>query len=113
MEIDQIREYCLSLTGTTEGMKWGEHLTFMVGEKMFAIFGLDQSPINASFKVSDKDYEEYIFRPGMIPAPYLAGAKWVAINDISLLSEEEWKKILFNAYEIIKAKLPKKVRESL
>lgn len=94
-------------------MKWGEHLTFMVGEKMYAIFGLDQSPINASFKVSDEDFEHYAAREGMVPAPYLARAKWIAISDIGQLSENEWKKILSEAYEIIKQKLPKKVQENL
>lgn len=105
MEIEDIRNYCLSLPGTTEGMKWGEHLTFMVGEKMYAIFGLDQMPINASIKFSDEDFERLpAERPIFKPAPYLARAKWLAINDINLLSDEEWVTFLRNAYEIIKAK---------
>jgi len=113
MEIEEIREFCLSQPGTTEGLKWGEHLTFMVGEKMYAIFGLDQTPINASFKVSDEQFEEMGTRSGMLPAPYLARAKWIAVKDISIIHDDEWKEILTNSYEIIKAKLPKRVRENL
>ena len=113
MEIDEIREFCLKLPGTTEGMKWGEHLTFMVGEKMYAIFGLDQTPINASFKVTDEGFEEMCKRPHFDPAPYLARAKWVAIKDIGLLSNEDWQHFLTTAYETIKAKLSKKVRDNL
>ena len=75
MEMDEIREYCLSLKGTTEGMKWGEHLCFMVGEKIYAVFGLDQTPVNASFKVSDEEFEEMALRVGMKPAPYFAKNK--------------------------------------
>lgn len=113
MGIEEIREYCLSLPGTTEGMKWGEHLTFMVGNRMYAIFGLDQTPINASFKVSDKEFEEMSDQPGMKPAPYLARNKWIAIDDIGGLGFEQWKKILKNAYTIIRNKLPKKIQENL
>ncbi|MEP1094562.1 MAG: MmcQ/YjbR family DNA-binding protein [Cyclobacteriaceae bacterium] len=113
MGIEEIREYCLSLPGTTEGMKWGEHLTFMVGTKMYAIFGLDQTPINASFKVSDEGFEKMSGQPGMKPAPYLARNKWIAIEDIGFLNEQKWKEILENSYMIIKKKLPKKVQDQL
>lgn len=113
MEIDEIREYCLSKAGVTEGMKWGEHLTFMVGEKMFAIFGLDQNPINASFKVSDEDFEVMQYSQGMKAAPYLARHKWIAIEDISLISPKHWKRILDNSYELIKSKLSTKLKKEL
>ena len=113
MGIEEIREYCLTLPGTTEGMKWGEHLTFMVGSKMYAIFGLDQTPLTASFNVSDEDFEEMSDSPGMKPAPYLARNKWIAIDDIGLLNEQRWREILDKSYSIIRNKLPKKVQESL
>ncbi len=113
MGIEEIREYCLTLPGTTEGMKWGEHLTFMVGTKMYAIFGLDQTPINTSFKVSDEDFEEMSDSPGMKPAPYLARNKWIAIDDIGSLSDQKWKEILDKSYTIIRNKLPKKVQANL
>ncbi|MCP4460007.1 MAG: hypothetical protein GY816_18590 [Cytophagales bacterium] len=113
MEIDQLREYCLSMTGTTEGMKWGENLTFMVGGKIFAVFSLDTTPINASFQVSDEDFETMSERERMKPAPYFAKNIWICVENIGIVSDNEWKEILTNAYEIIKAKLPEKVRENL
>ena len=113
MEIEEIREYCLELPGTTEGMKWGEHLTFMIGNKMYAIFGLDQTPINASFKVSNEIFDQMADRPQMKPAPYMARNKWIAVEDIAAISDQEWKEILLNSYSIIKEKLPKKIKENL
>ncbi len=113
MGIEEIRDHCLTLPGTTEGMKWGEHLAFMVGNKMYAIFGLDQTPINASFKVSDDDFEEMSGLPGMKPAPYLARNKWIAVDDIRFINDEKWKNILDKSYGIIRDKLPKKIRENL
>ena len=113
MEIESIREYCLQKPGVTEGMKWGDHLTFMVAEKMFVIFGLDQTPINASFKVSDEDFELMQHQLGMKAAPYLARYKWIAIDDIGIIPESDCKRILDNSYELIKNKLPKKVQASI
>ena len=40
MDVETFREYCLSLPGTTEGMKW-DHLCFMIEEKIFVIIALD------------------------------------------------------------------------
>ena len=113
MEIDEIRMFCLSLPGTTEGMKWGDNLTFMVCEKMFAIFSLDATPINGSFKVSEEEFIKMSEYPNMKPAPYFAKNMWISIDDISLLNPDEWQRILKNAYSIIRAKLPKKVQQSL
>lgn len=72
MGIEEIRTYCLSLPSTNEGIKWDKHLTSMVGTKMYAILSLDQTPTNASFKVSDEDFEKMSNLNGMKPAPYLA-----------------------------------------
>lgn len=113
MGIEEIREYCLSLPGTTEGMKWGEHLTFMVGTKMFAVFSLDKTPINASFKVRDEEFEPMCERPEMRPAPYFAKLKWIAVESIDSFGKKEWEETLSTAYTIIRDKLPKKTRESL
>ncbi len=94
-------------------MKWGENLTFMVADKMFVIFGLDQTPITASFKVDDEDFERMQHAVSMKPAPYLARYKWISVEDISLIPPNEWKRILDNAYELIKAKLPAKILKNL
>ena len=113
MEIDDIREYCLSMPGTSEGMKWGEHLTFMVGGKIFSVFGMDQTPINASFKVSNEDFETMSEMDGMKPAPYFAKNIWIAVDDIGRISEIEWKRLLTEGYELVKAKLPQKIQDNL
>ena len=67
--LEQIREYCLSKPGVTEDMKWGDHLVFSVGLKMFAIFGLDQTPINASFKTDPETFEARCKEDRFTPLP--------------------------------------------
>ena len=39
MTLDQIRNVCLSLPGTTEQIQWGDDLVFKVAGKMFRVFG--------------------------------------------------------------------------
>ena len=112
MDTEKLRVYCLSFPGATEGIKWEDHLCFMVGEKMFLITGMSDED-NVSIKVSDEDFETLPERDGIIPAPYMARNKWVAITKRSALKPKEWESLVRQSYEIIRSKLPKKVREGL
>ncbi len=76
MNLEDLREYCLSLPGTTESVKWGDDLCFCVGEKMYAVTSLSGQP-SLSVKVPTHKFDQYIESPLFIPAPYLARHKWV------------------------------------
>jgi predicted DNA-binding protein (MmcQ/YjbR family) len=54
MNIEEVQSLCKQLPGVTEDIKWGSDLCFSVGGKMFLVTGLNQSPITASFKVTDE-----------------------------------------------------------
>jgi predicted DNA-binding protein (MmcQ/YjbR family) len=112
MDIDQLREYCLSLPAVTEDIKWDNDLVFSVGGKMFCVAGLEQ-PFKCSFKVPDEDFEELILKEGFQPAPYMARAKWVLINKASILHKKEWENYIKQSYELVKQKLTKKLRIEL
>ena len=112
MNIDKLREYCLSLPGATEGIKWEDHLCFMIGEKMFCITGMSEEDY-VSIKVSDEDFETLTEREGIIPAPYMAKHKWIGITKRSALTLKEWKHYLKQSYTIISSKLPKKLQKEL
>ena len=58
MDIDWIRDLCLSLPGATEQILWGNDLVFKVGGKMFAAAALEPGPVCLSFKCSDEDFAE-------------------------------------------------------
>lgn len=109
MNTEKLRSFCLSLPGATEGIKWEDHLCFMVAEKMFLITGMSDSD-NVSIKVSDEDFETLTERDGIIQAPYMARNKWVSINKRSALKPSEWQHYVRQSYELIKSKLPKKVQ---
>ena len=113
MDIEQIRKFCTSLPSVTEDIKWGNDLCFSIGGKMFCVVGLDQSPASASFKVTDEEFEEICNRPGFKPAPYVAKYKWVLIEDITRMKKTDWYKYLSQSYDLVKEKLPAKVKKKL
>jgi predicted DNA-binding protein (MmcQ/YjbR family) len=113
MDVDWLRELCLSFPGATEQIQWGCDLLFKVGGKMFAVTPLEPAPVWLSFKASPENFAELTERPNIIPAPYLARAQWVALENKEALAAEELARLLRESYEMICAKLPRKMRESL
>jgi predicted DNA-binding protein (MmcQ/YjbR family) len=63
--------------------------------------------------VQDEEFDELSQSEGYIPAPYLARAKWVMVVDPSKLSRKNLKNYLQQSYELIKAKVPRKVKDEL
>ncbi|HUF02948.1 MAG TPA: MmcQ/YjbR family DNA-binding protein [Aridibacter sp.] len=106
MNIEGLRAFCLSLPHATEDVKWEKDLTFCVGEKMFAVVGLEPGPAVMSFKCTPEKFAELTERPGVIPAPYLARYNWVALETFDALAEEELKALVRTSYELVFDKLP-------
>lgn len=114
MDIESIRAYCLSLPHVTEDVKWGNDLVFSIGGKMFTVVTLDAaSPHKLSFKCTPEVFAELTERENIVPAPYVARYHWVALQSYDALSKQELKDLIKNSYEMVLAKLPKKVRQSL
>jgi predicted DNA-binding protein (MmcQ/YjbR family) len=113
MTVEDIQGICKALPAVTEDIKWGNDLVFSVGGKMFCVAGLNQSPTTASFKVTDEQFDEMCDRPGFKPAPYVAKYKWVWLDDISKMNKAEWKKYIKQSYELVKEKLPAKIKKQL
>src|SRR6266513_1609391 len=54
MNVDWLREVCLSFPGATEQIQWGSDLLFKVGGKMFAATPLEPAPVCLSFRRNRK-----------------------------------------------------------
>ena len=113
MNVDWLRELCLSFPGATEQLQWGYDLVFKVGGKMFAVTPLEPAPVCLSFKASPENFAELTERPNIIPAPYLARAQWVALQTRDALPAGELARLLRDSYDMVFAKLPKKTREAV
>jgi predicted DNA-binding protein (MmcQ/YjbR family) len=113
MTLAKLREYCLTFPGATEQIQWGADLVFKVGGKMFCVACTEVAPNVMSFKCDDETFAELCERDGIIPAPYMARAKWVALERWDTLSDREVKPLLGEAYRLVKEKLPKKTQAAL
>jgi predicted DNA-binding protein (MmcQ/YjbR family) len=113
MDAEKVRTVCLSFARVTEHMIWGNDLTFKVAGKMFAHTVLEPHPVWLSFKASAENFHELTERAGIIPAPYLARAQWIALETKDALTSEELPRLLRESYELVVAKLPKKTRDAL
>lgn len=107
--------FCKALPGTTHVIQWGNASVWKVGGKIFAICsgwgegGHDKF----SFKCSDLSYSLLIQENGLIPAPYLARAKWVQMETKNALSDEDLRAYVVAAHKIIAGKLTRKQRREL
>ncbi|NUO01053.1 MAG: MmcQ/YjbR family DNA-binding protein [Saprospiraceae bacterium] len=113
MDIEQLRTSCLSFPGTSEGIKYGDQLCFMVLGKVFCSSNLKHLD-RANFKVDEEEFEALCDRPGIVAAPYGGSKfKWVQVTDFDCLTDREWAEHLRKAYDLVKAKLTKKEQAML
>ena len=112
MNIEDLRSFCLGLPSVTEDIKWGDNLVFSVAGKMFCLVDL-KPPLQVSFKVPEEEFPELISGNDIVQAPYFARNMWVLVKNESRFDKKEWEHYLRQSYAMVKAKLPKKVRESI
>ncbi len=104
----------MSFPGATEEIQWGSSLLFKVGGKMFVITSMDNFSENLlSLKGDPEKFDELTETEGIIPAPYLARNKWIAIQRSSPIKIKELKELIKTSYELVYNKLPKKTKESI
>ena len=109
MDVETFREYCLSLPGTTEGMKW-DHLCFMIEDKIFVIIAIDEGN-RFSTKCTPEEFDELTARDGIEQAYHMAKKQWVQIANLEVLNHMELKERIQSSRALVLAKLPKKVQE--
>lgn len=110
MDIEMFREYCLSLPGTTEEVKWGDCLCFMIEKKIYAIYSLDAATL--ALKCNPEEFEELIARDGIEQDWHLAKRQWIGLADLEVLSVPELKSRIAESRGFVLKKLPKKIQEN-
>jgi predicted DNA-binding protein (MmcQ/YjbR family) len=114
MNEKQLRTLLGRWPGVTEDVKWGDHLVFSVANKMFAVYCFRGDHAGTvSFKVPDDRFLEFTDRPGIAPAPYLARAKWIQLSKATVMPAAELRLLLRGSYELVRAKLARKIIASL
>jgi predicted DNA-binding protein (MmcQ/YjbR family) len=108
MNIDSIRSYCLEFPGATEKLQWGDNLCFKVRGKIFAILGLDEQQL--CFKCDPEIFAELLERQSLAPAPYLGRYKWILVEQLDALRDDEFQTLIGQSYEMVNANVKRRTR---
>jgi predicted DNA-binding protein (MmcQ/YjbR family) len=114
MNIESLREYCLSKKEVTDGTPFGpDVLVFKVCNKMFALCDI-QSFESINLKCEPEYAVELRERyQGITPGYHMNKLHW---NTVMLDGSVPWKlvmELIDHSYELVVSSLPKKVREGM
>jgi predicted DNA-binding protein (MmcQ/YjbR family) len=114
MNIEQIREYCLSLHGVTEDMPFGDDtLVLRVMNKIFALVNLSgETSINLKCDPS-RAIELREEHHAIIPGYHMNKLHWNTVNMDGSLKKELVTSLIDHSYELIVASLSKAKKEEL
>jgi len=91
-------------------LQWGETLCFKVAGKIFAMLGLASVPPSLCFKCTPERFAELCEIEGIRPAPYVGRYKWVLLERLDVLSDEEIEDLIRQSCEMVAAKGKAKVK---
>ncbi|HVF65855.1 MAG TPA: MmcQ/YjbR family DNA-binding protein [Casimicrobiaceae bacterium] len=108
-----LRRFAGTLPGATVDIKWGADECYCIGGKMFAVFGIENGKERGmSIKVDPERFLELTDIDGIVPAPYLARARWVKFERPNALPAAEARALIERSHALIAAKLTRRERAS-
>jgi len=109
MDIESIREFCLSCEAASESFPFdGTTLVFKVGSKMFGLLSLDQ-PFSMNLKCEPERAIELRERYAFIVAGHHMNKKhWNTINGIETVSSAFLQEMIQHSYDLVFRSLTKK-----
>lgn len=114
LSVTELEALCAPWPGVTLDIKWTSNRVCSVDGKMFALTPADGSEGGRlSLKVADERFLELTDQPGIMPAPYLARARWISIVEPRLFGSAELRSLVLGSYMLVRAKLPRKLQQGL
>jgi len=115
MNIEELREYCISKPHVEETFPFDEEtLVFKVGGKMFLLVGINESPVQFNVKCDPEKAielrEQYNF---VLPGYHMNKKHWNTITCEKGASKKLLKEFIDDSYKLVIDSLPKKERERL
>jgi len=115
MNIEELRDYCLSLKCATEHFPFDEFsLVLKVQGKMFGLIPLDNTEPQIALKCDPERAiqlrEEY---EGITAAYHFNKKHWNSVRIDSSISQSLLLELIQHSYNLVVAGLPKKLREEL
>ncbi len=114
MNIEEFRDFCLSLEGTTEDFPFDqETLVFKVMGKMFALTHVDSFE-SINLKCDPEKIPELREQyPGVLPGYHMSKKHWNTILINGEIPDPLLKQWTRDSYDLVVAGLPKKLRNQL
>ena len=115
MDIEEIREYCITKPGVTEGFPFiNTVLVFKVAGKMFALLDLSEDSKGISLKCDPElAIELREQHTEVTPAYHFNKQHWNGINLNGGISNNQLKEWIDHSYTIVVDSLPKSKKETL
>jgi len=115
MNIEEIRDYCLSKPAVTEGFPFDETtLVFKVMNKMFALTGLEGDPPYVNLKCDPERAIELRERYEAVqPGWHMNKAQWNSVYFTGSIPRDLVLELIDHSYELVVQGLKKKDREDL
>jgi len=115
MNAAELRDYCLSLPGTSEEFPFGPDTSaFKVATKIFALSRLSEHPLRVSLKC-DPSLAEELRRAheAVIPGYHLNKRHWNTVIIDGSLPDEIISDMVEDSYDLVVSKLPRPQRQAL
>lgn len=115
MQLDELREYCLSKPGVSETLPFGpDTLVFKVMDKMFALAGLDEPEPRVNLKGEpDQNLELRDRYEGIIPGWHMNKVHWNTVYLERDVVPELVRQLIDESYQLVVSKLTKKAKAEL
>lgn len=113
MHIESIRLYCISKKAVSESMPFDDKtLVFKVAGKIFALINLNSNPLRLNLKCDPEKAIDLRDRFESILPGYHSNKKhWNTIVVTGEISKVLLHHLIDHSYDLVKAKLPKKIRQ--
>ncbi len=113
MNVESLREYCLSKKAVEEGLPFGEDtLVFKVMNKIFLLVSLGSNPLQFNAKCEpDKAEELREEYPAIKPGYHMNKKHWNTVIVDGSISTKLIKEMIDDSYDLIVQSLPNKVRK--
>ena len=115
MNIEEIREYCLSKPGVTEGLPFNDTaLVFKVMGKMFALLDLSEESRGITLKCDPELAVELREQhPEVTGAWHFNKHHWNGVDLRGNISFNQLKEWIDHSYDLVAESLPRKIQDEL
>lgn len=114
MNIETIREYCLSKRGVTESFPFGEDtLVFKVADKIFLLIGLANPE---SFNVKCDPEKAIQLREEfteVIPGYHMNKKHWNTVYINGNINDKQLQEMIAHSYDLVFKSLPQKIQQEI